>query len=203
MSKAKKMTLLISIVLIIIGAVMYVAMGFNYNLSYGESKRIVVNMKNDFALEDYKTMAKEVYGTAIVETISEFREGVSIRVKESTDEQLDSLVAKINEKYGYEYTKEDISITNVPKVEVINIVKPVIVPMIVALLIILVYTVIRYRKSGILKVALNVLIPAVLSQLIVLAIYSICRIPVTNVLLPLLLAAFAVSLVYSAKTCAE
>ena len=123
MTKAKKISLLVSIAVILVGAVMFAIMGFNYDLSYGTAKRIVVPMKDDFAIEDYKSFAKEIYGEAKVEVISVFKEGVSIKVKETSDEQLDKLVSKVNEKYNYEYTKEDLKVTELPKVEPYTVVE--------------------------------------------------------------------------------
>lgn len=199
MTKAKKICLLISIILIIIGAVLFSIMGFNYDLSYGVAKRIMVPMKDDFVPNDYKSIAKEIYGEADVETISIFREGVSIKVKDTNDEQLDQLVSKINEKYGYEYTREELKVTDVPKLEVFDILKPVLIPVVVTLLIILVYMMIRYRKTGLWHIILNLLLPVIIAQLLLLAIYLICRIPVNNMLLPLALIIYAISVIYSAN----
>lgn len=203
MTKAKKITLLISIILIIIGAIIYAVIGFNYNLSYGTAKRIVVPMKGDFVLDDYKSMAKDVYGESKVETISIFREGVSIKVKDTNDEQLDALISKINEKYGYEYKKEDLKVTELPKVEVYSILKQVIIPLVITLLIVLIYMMIRYRKINSLTIVLNLILPVILAQLVALAIYLIFRIPVTNMLLPVLLTVYAVSVIYSTKRCED
>ena len=194
MTKAKKISLLVSIVLIVIGAIIFATMGFNYDLSYGEAKRIRVPMKNDFAIEDYKAIAKEIYGNAQVETISVFREGVSIKVKDTSDEQLDTLVSKINEKYGYEYKREDIQVMQVSKVEVISIIKQATIPIIITLLVVFVYMIIRYKKLGILHVLLNLLVPAIITQLLVLSVYLICRI---------LLTGYAVSIIYSTKQCED
>lgn len=199
MTKAKKISLLISVILIIIGAIMFVVMGFNYDLSYGQAKRIVVDMKDDFELDDYKSIAKEIYGEAKVEMISTFREGVSIKVKDTTDEQLDNLVSKINEKYGYEYKKEDLKVTEIARIEVLDIIQQAIIPIATSLLVSLIYMLIRYRKDGIVHIILNLLIPTIIAQLVVLAIYLICRIPVTNILFPVLLTIYALSLIYSAK----
>lgn len=201
MTKAKKITLLVSIVLIIVGAIIFAVIGFNYNLSYGVSKRIIVPMKNDFVLEDYKSMAKEVYGNANVEQISIFREGVSIKVKDTNDEQLNTLVAKVNEKYGYEYKIEDLKVTELPKVEVFSILKQAIIPVITTLLIVLVYMFIRYRKVDLLKLILNLLAIVIFAQLLVLTVYLIFRIPVTNMLLPVILTVYAVSIIYASKQC--
>lgn len=201
MTKAKKITLLVSIILILIGAVIFAVVGFNYNLSYGSSKRIIVPMKDDFVLEDYKSIAKEVYSNAKVEQISVFREGVSIKVKDTNDEQLNALVAKINEKYGYDYTKEDLKVTELPKVEVFSILKQAVIPVITTLLIVLVYMFIRYRKMNLLHLVLNLLVTVILAQLIIFTIYLICRIPVTNMLLPVVLTVYALSIGYASKQC--
>lgn len=199
MTKAKKIGLLISIIAIIIGAVLFVIKGFNYDLYYGNAKRIVVSMKDDFSLEDYKSMTKEIYGETRVETISVFKEGVSIKVKDTNDEQLDNLVSKINEKYGYEYTRDDLKVTELSKVEVFDIIKQAIIPVLTTLLIVLAYMIIRYKKQGLVKIVLNLFIPVIFIELLVLAIYLICRIPVTNLLLPIMLTAYIISIVYSTK----
>lgn len=201
MTKAKKISLLISIVLIIAGAVIFAIMGFNYDLSYGTAKRIIVPMKNEFAIEDYKNIAKEIYGNASIEKISIFGDGVSIKVKDTNDEQLNNLISKVNEKYGYEYTKDDITVTELAKVEVFDILEQCIVPVLTTLLIVLAYMIIRYRKMGLVKVIFNLFVPAILIELLVLAIYLVCRIPVNNMLLPVVLSAYFISLLYSAKQC--
>ena len=199
MTKAKKLSLLISIIVIVVGAILFAVMGFNYDLSYGAGKRIVVPMKNEFVLEDYKAISKEIYGDAKVETISIFKEGVSIKVKDTNDEQLDNLVSKVNEKYGYEYTSDDLTVTELPKVEVFDIIKQAIIPVVTTLLVILVYMIIRYKKQGLVNIILNLFVPAILAELLVLAIYLICRIPVTNMLLPVMLTAYIASVIYSTK----
>lgn len=203
MTKIKKVTLLISVVLIIVGIAIYAIIGFNYNLSYGVAKRIVVPMKGDFTIEDYKSMAKEIFSKAEVEAISIFKDGVSIKVEDVNDEQLNNLTSKINEKYGYEYTKDDLTVTELPKVEVSRLLREAIIPMVVTLLIILAYMIVRYRKSKLLQIISNLVITVVLAQMLVLAIYLIFRIPVTNILLPILLTAYVISLVYCAKQCEE
>lgn len=198
MTKAKKISLVLSLILIIIGIVMFATLGFNYNLSYGAGKRIIVDMKDEFNLEDYKTIAKEIYGNAEIEAVTNFKDGVSIKVKDTTDEQLDNLASKINEKYGYEYTKDDLNVTEVSKINVWNILKQAIFPIITATLIVAVYMIVRYRKESIFKTCFNSIIPEVISILLVLSVYLIFRIPVTNILLPVVLAAYSLSVIYSA-----
>lgn len=201
MTKAKKISLLVSIILIIVGMIIFATIGFNYDLSYGSATRIIVPMKDNFEIKDYKNITKEIYGNAKVELVSVFKDGVSIKVKDTNDEQVNNLISKVNEKYGYEYTKDDLKITQVPKVEVFDILKQIIIPILTAILVILVYMIIRYRKLRLVNIILNLFIPVILSQLLVLAIYLIFRIPVTNVLLPLMLSVYIISTIYSAKQC--
>lgn len=198
MTKAKKMCILVSIVLIIVGIVLFAVMGFNYNLSYGDAKRITISMKDNFAIEDYKSISKEVFGDAEVEAISTFNSGVSIKVKDATDEQLDTLVSKINEKYGYEYTRDDLTVTKLAKIQVWDLLKQALIPIVSATLVIFVYILIRYRKESFAKLILNSFVPEILSVLLVLAVYLIFRVPVTNILLPVVLLAYALSVIYTA-----
>lgn len=199
MTKAKKIFLLVSIVLIVVGIVLYFVMGFNYNLEYGDAKRITVSMKDDFSLEDYKSFAKEIYGNAQVEAISTFKSGVSIKVKDTNDEQLDKLVSKINEKYGYEYTKDDLKVTKLTQIKIWDLLKQALIPVVSATLIIFVYILIRYRKQSFIKLLLSSFVPEVLSVLLVLSVYLVFRIPVTNMLLPIILSAYAISVICTAR----
>lgn len=199
MTKIKKVSLLISMIIIVVGVVIFATIGFNYNLSYGNGKRIVVPMNDDFAIEDYKNISQEIYGDAKVELISVFKEGVSITVKDTNDEQLDMLVSKVNEKYGYDYTRDELEILDVSKVEFLDIIKPTIIPMLTTILIILVYMIVRYKKQGLVKIILNLFLPVIIMQLLVLSIYLICRVPLTNMLVPILLTVYAISIMYSVK----
>ncbi len=113
------------------------------------------------------------------------------------------MITKINEKYGYEYKREDIQVTEMPKVEFASIIKQAIIPIVITLLVVFVYMIIRYKKLGIFHVVLNLLVTAIITQLLVLSIYLICRIPVTNVLLPILLTVYAGSIIYSTKQCED
>lgn len=201
MTKAKKISLLVSVILIVVGIIISATAGFNYGLSYGNSKRIVISMKDKFEINDYKSITKEVFGNSIVETTSVFNDTVSIKVKEATDEQLDNLVVKVNEKYGYEYTRDDLQVTEVSNIKVFDILKQAIVPVLTTLLVILVYMIIRYRKQGLVYIILNLFIPVILSEGLLLAIYAILRIPVTNVLLPVALMVYIASIIYSTKQC--
>lgn len=199
MTKIKKVSLLISMIIIVVGVVIFATIGFNYNLSYGNGKRIVVPMNDEFAIEDYKNISQEIYGDAKVELISVFKEGVSITVKDTNDEQLDMLVSKVNEKYGYDYTRDELEVLDVSKVEFLDIIKPMIVPMLTTILIILVYMIVRYKKQGLVKIILNLFLPVIIMQLLVLSIYLICRVPLTNMLVPILLIVYAISVMYSVK----
>lgn len=201
MTKAKKISLLVSVIIIVIGIIISATAGFNYGLSYGNSKRIVISMKDRFEINDYKSMTKEIFKNSIVETTSIFNDTVSIKVKEATDEQLDNLVTKVNEKYGYEYTRDDLQVTEVSNIKVFDILKQAIVPVLITLLIILAYMIIRYRKQGLVHIILNLFIPLILSEGLLLAIYAILRIPVTNILLPIVLMVYVASIIYSTKQC--
>lgn len=199
MTKAKKIGILVIVLVILVGAVMAVTMGFNYNTEYGNGKRIEVETKKDYELKDIKSIVKEVYGNANVEMQGQYRNGFSIKVKDTTDEQRTTLATKLNEKYGYEYTIDNIVVTNIGKVEVLDIVKPYIAPLCIATGIVVVYMMIMYRNNGVVKVILHTIITAILSVLVVLSVYAIARIPVTNVLMPIVLICYSIALIYNVK----
>ena len=64
---------------------------------------------------------------------------VSISLKEISDEELENLNTKINEKYGTENKVEDIKVTDVPKVSLGDYMSSYIKPFFISLTLIVVY----------------------------------------------------------------
>ena len=75
-----------------------------------------------------------------------------------------------------------------------DIVKQYILPLVYALVLILVYFIIAYRKEGILKVLITSILTIILSQAILFSLIAIVRFPVGKYLLTLILAVFVISI---------
>lgn len=142
------------ILIIIVGIVMAVTLGFNLSNNYGNSVKIYVDFDEAFELSDVDGMAKEVFGNAEYEIkfLDEFKRSAVIGVKEASEEQLNSLEDKLIEKYE-NFDKEDdvIHTIIVPSVSIIDLVNEYIKPIVITTVLVLIVLMIIFRKAGIVK----------------------------------------------------
>ena len=196
LTKKTKIILGIIALVIIAGIIITLTVGLNFDLRYEESKRVEFYLQTDFNISDIKQITNEVMPDeeVIIQKVEVFEDTVSITAKEITDEQKQNLITKLNEKYGTELSSENIEIENIPHTRGRDIIKPYIVPFMISTLIILVYMAIRYRKIGIIKTVLKTIIISVLTQLTLLSIMAIVRIPIGIITIPLVIIVYLLTL---------
>lgn len=195
--KIKLAVLLIVFSIIVAGIIVIATVGLNFDLSYQETKRMELYIAKDFEVEDIQKITDEVLENqkVILQKVEVYQDSVSIRAKDITEEQKASIISKVNEKYGTELKADSIEITNVPHTRGRDIIKPYIVPFIIATVIILLYLVIRYYKLGILKVLVEAIALFVVLQAILLSLIAILRVPVGRLTIPMVLIVYIISLV--------
>ncbi len=123
----------------------------------------------------------------IVEEVEIFNNIVSIRVKHATDEQVQTLVDKINEKYGTENTISTIVNEDISNLRGRDIIKPYFVSGVISIVLVLTYMMIRYRKLNPIQIFLGVSIDLILILLLILSIFAIVRIPINQFTIPVIL----------------
>lgn len=191
----KKIGYIVLACIIIIGIIVIAFAGFNVSLKYSPSKQISVYIGKEFESKDIKSIVKEVTGSSncIVQKVELYEEIASITVKDMTDEQIEQLNNKINEKYELENTvADDITITENANVRIRDMVRPFIWPIALSLIVILVYAGIRFRKIEILEVLGKILGMNVLGEAVFVSILAITRIPVNALTIPMCLAIYVV-----------
>lgn len=178
--------------IIILGAVIILTMGLNADISYSKNVEIDIHVGKKVDIEEIKQIAKEVFPKERlkVQEIEFFEDTVSITMQEKTDkeleEQVEQLNTKINEKYGVSNTVEkNVSIVHNPKVKLSSIMKPYILPIAISAIIIIVYAVIRYKKLGMLKIAVSYLVYPLVGEATYLSILAITRFPINRLVVPL------------------
>ena len=193
--KTKIITFLVT-ALIIAGIIVIFKIGLNFELKYQSSKYIQLYLTKQFEISDIKQITNEVFPNqeVIIQKVEVFEESVGITTKEITEEQQTSLITKINEKYGTELGTDSIKIVNIPHTRGRDIIKPYIVPFIVATIIILIYMALRFYKLGILKTVLKTGSLLVISQAVLLSIMAITRIPIGKLTIPLVLIVYVLTL---------
>mgnify|MGYP004671665333 FL=1 len=133
----KKKLFGITIIVVIIGIIVVALKGFNVNFKSREHKAITIPINTDFNINDIQSIADEMFGknTCYLEKAGIYNDEVIINVKDITEEQIESLKNKVNEKYEIkqkinikrkeEYNLDDIKaiIKDTISKEVINVEK--------------------------------------------------------------------------------
>lgn len=194
--KNKKIVYIILACIIVIGMIVIAISGFNVSLKYSPNKQITVYLGKEFKNDDIRYLVREVIGNnnIIVQKVEMYEEIASITVKDITDEQVEQINNKINEKYSLENTvKDNIIVTENTNFRIRDLVKPFIIPIALSLVVILVYAAIRYRKINILEVLSKILGINILAELLFVSLLAIIRIPVNIITIPIALAIYIIT----------
>lgn len=178
--KNPKIIYLIAVMIILLGMVVTGIWKTNFSLDYKEYTRIDVYLGKDYNLEDMKQIAKEVFSKEKIryQEIETFHDSLSVHVSSLTEEQLATFKEKVKEKYELEETDNSIVTTTIPHYRIRDMVKPYIIPMIIATILIFVYVGIRYLNLGVYKVIGVLLLRIVVSEAVLASVIEITRIPV-------------------------
>lgn len=197
----KKIIYGILALIVLVGAVLVVTIGLRLDMKNDANTKIYVYIGKEFDNNDIEQIAKETFetDTAIVQKVEIYNEMALITIKEQNteniNEKIESLNSKINEKYGIENKKEDIVINNETKINMYSVIKPYILPMLISLIVILVYSSIIYRKLGILKNIIIYVLTVIGSQLLYASILVITRLPFNMFIIPIGLIIYAITIV--------
>lgn len=195
-SKKTKIIALFVAIIIIAGVIITLTIGLKFDLRYQETKKIQLYLEKDFEISDIKEITNEVLPNqdVMIQKVEVYEDSVSIISTNITEEQKANLIDKINEKYGTELSADSTEITTIPHTRGRDIIRPYIVPFLIATAVILVYMAIRYRKLGMVKTILKTAFLLVIAQVVLLSVISITRIPIGRVTIPLVLAVYVLSL---------
>lgn len=98
----KKKICWFSILIIVIGIIVVAIKGFAVSPKYKAHKTIIVPINADYNLDDIKNISNDIFGKNKneVEKAGEYGDSVAISVKEASDDQINTLKDKLNEKYS-------------------------------------------------------------------------------------------------------
>lgn len=186
----QNITRIILILIMIIGIGITAIKGLNWSMEYEKVKTMQISMGKEFETKDIKNIVEEVTESkAIIQKVEIFETSVLIKVKSFSDEQVDDILNKINEKYELEITKDDITIEEISNYRGRDILKPYIAPTIISIVLILAYIAIAYRKTISLKLILEILGEIIITVILLLSVYAIFRIPVNSLTMGIAMAA--------------
>lgn len=197
LSGTKKILLLGLILIIIAGIVVVALKGVNVSLLFEQHESVNLIIGKEVNIKDINNICKEVFKDkkVIVRKVELFDDSVNINVESMTDEEKQNLVQKVNEKYETEFSSESISIKTNPKVRIRDIVRPYIIPLVIATIAIVAYMVIRFRKINVLKLLGKIVAIILLTEATIISVVTITRIPVTPTLINVMFALAVLELV--------
>lgn len=165
---------------ILIGIVVVGILGYNKELKFEKSQSIDIYVEQKVDESKIKNIVHEALGNAnyTVQTVEIYKDMVTIRSEQITEEQKNNIVNKIKENYEFKQTAEETTINTVPATRIIDMYKGYILPFTISGILVLVYMVIRYYKKGILKVLARTVAIPVFGELFLLSVIVIARIPV-------------------------
>ena len=124
---------------------------------------------------------------------------VSILTTEITEDEQNSIITKINEKYEIEINKDsDVVIMNMPQNSIWNVVEKYISPVITVTIATVAFIAIRFRKQGIAKSVVKPLISLVCIIALYISIIALSRIPVNELFVVLAILIYILTLICNA-----
>ena len=188
----KKTIYLVAVIIIILGIIATVVWRTNFSLEYKEHITISVNLDKVYDEKEVKDLIKGVLGNKkiLFRKIETFNDAFLVDVEEISDEEVASLEKALKEKYEITDETSILETTKVGHVRFRDIVKPYIIPTIIATLIIFAYVAIRYLNLGIFNIVFTLLIRLIVSEGVLFSIYEIARIPVGGYFVMLVMAVY-------------
>ena len=182
--------------IILIGIIVTFVFGLNFDMLYRNHKQVEIYIGQEFNDDDVNQIVKEVVGNkkVVIKKVELFKDMASIEIEDVSDEEINSLNTKINEKYSLDNKVEDIIVTNIPKESAKDIIKPYILPVIISFIILLIYLaiyVLVYNKTNKEGKNVNIIIAmlefacgTILVQLLYFSALAIFRLPVNRLTIP-------------------
>ena len=194
--KSKQLKIILIALVIIAGIVMIAVKGFNFDLKYQDTQRVELYLKTEFNISDIRQITDEVFGIqkVMIQKVEVFEDSVSITTTSISDEQKSNLITKINEKYGTELTAEDTVVEDIGHTRGRDIIKPYIIPFVIAVIVVLIYLGIRYHKLSIAKVLAKSIGIMALAQILLFSVIAITRIPIGRLTIPMVILVYLLTL---------
>ena len=186
--------------IILAGIVVVNILGFNKQLEFKQGQSIDVYVRKEIDEKKIKEIANEVLGKEnMVQLVEIYKDMVTIRAEQITEEQKNNIVNKIKENYEFEQTAEETIINTVPATRILDMYKHYVVPMLISGVIILAYMLIRYNKEGVIKVLLRTILIPIIAELVLLSLIAITRVPLGVYTPILVIIVYLASIVFVTK----
>ena len=187
LSNKNKIIYGLAILIIIIGLIVIILKGFNVGIDYRTSQKIEIYIGKDFDINDIKSIVKEIFGKqeVSIKKVELYGDMVSISSKEITEDQKNSVLDKIKEKY--ELDDVTTSVESVPNVKLTDIAQNYILPIVISIAIIAVYSIVRFWKLNPVRVFVELILNTCIVEAVFASVLAILRLPICKITLPIAL----------------
>lgn len=198
----KKVIYILMALVLIAGTIVVGLKGFNVEIKYRHHQKIELNIGKEIEIGEIQKIADEVFGKnkARVQIIEVYKEIAQITAIEISEEQRNSIVEKVNALYSQEKAEtikaEEVKIITNTNVHLRDVLKHYTYPITIVTVALLIYFAIRYHKLGALKSIIQPVVILFLVQGLLLSVLAIIRFPMGRLTTPLVLLAYASSLIY-------
>ena len=187
----------ISIIVIIIGAITLFMTGFEKSLEYKAGKRIEVYIPCGYEKQDIIDLAKESFNTdeILFSEIEKVNQVAGIKLVEYSQEQLDTYINKIVEKYEIDEEEKKYQEVVVPETKISTIINPYILPVLLITVLSLIYVMVKnYRSNSKIKMSLKILGILVITLCVYFSVIAIFKLQFSIYTIPLATAIYIVTL---------
>ena len=197
----KKIIFIALAIIIVAGIIITATIGLNVDIMYKAHEQINIYIGKETNINEIQEIAKEVFGNQKTKVIvvEAFNDAFAINTESVSDEQIESLKQKVGEKYSIEDTSNTVTKSSIPKLRLRDIIKPYIMPVIIATAIIFAFMAVRYKNMGLTKVIIQLLqsgIMLILAEALLLSIIAITRYPVNQYIILGALAIYFTTLMF-------
>jgi len=207
----KKIFYIVIALIIIAGIAMIALEGFNVEIRYKANQKIELVIGKELDKNDLlkiQEKSDEVFGKgkSVLQVVEVYNDTVQITAEKITEEQKNSLVEKVNELYPQEATEDGkeaeklldaskITVSSNENARLRDVLKPYLLPMVIATIVIIAYYAIMYRQLGVIKVVLKSGAILVLSQAVLLSVIALTKFPMGRFTTPLVLLVYVTSVI--------
>lgn len=195
---SKKIVILGLILLIIAGLIVVSLKGFQVSLMFGKHESVELKVGKEIDIKIVQEICDQIFDNQkyVIKELEVFGDSFQLNIKSITDDEKTNLINQVNEKFQTQKTVDDLKVHSVSNRRIRDVIKPYMMPMVIVFAIVMIYTLIRFRKIDSFKLIIDYIWKIILTEIILLSAVAIIRIPVNDVLINLFMIVAIVELVY-------
>ena len=173
--KHKNIFLIFSALVIVSGLVFGFSKGFKFDIDFMGGTRIQVDIGEEYNEQELKQIINDVIGEdPLVQSLSSSEHMVSLTTNTITEEQSNSVIEALKEKYT---NLGDSTIRNVQPSFGKELIETTIIASIVAIVLLFIYIVIRFKVLGVAS-AISAVLALIHDMLVMIAVYGFLNLPI-------------------------